>query len=131
MSFRKEVDQFVSFCQKELGFWRKPKVLFIKDEENAKETFGRTAHYDPVNYEVSLYVIGRHPKDILRSLAHELVHHKQNEDGRITIDKLAHEDYALKSEEMKQLEIEAAQGQFLLRSYEDQNKFKKNRRRKK
>ena len=54
MSFRKEVDQFVNFCQKELGFWKKPKVLFIKDEENAKKMFGRTAHYDPINYEVSL-----------------------------------------------------------------------------
>ena len=25
----------------------------------------------------------RHPMDIFRSVAHELVHHKQNEDGRL------------------------------------------------
>ena len=120
MSFNKEVGDFVNFCQKEMGFWKKPKVLFIKDENNAKNTFGRTAHYDPVNMEISLYVVGRHPKDILRSLGHELVHHKQNEDGRIPLDKLAGEGYAQESSEMELLEREAMQeGQWALRKYED------------
>lgn len=33
--------------------------------------------------EITLYTAGRHPKDILRSLAHEMIHHKQNLEGRI------------------------------------------------
>ena len=42
---------------------------------------GKTAFYDPEAKSVTLYITGRHPKDILRSLV-ELVHHKQNCDGQ-------------------------------------------------
>ena len=31
--------------------------------------------------EITIYVDGRHPKDIMRSFSHELVHHNQNENG--------------------------------------------------
>ena len=44
----------------------------------------KTAEYDPSNKTVSVYVDGRHPKDILRSIAHELVHHHQNERGELS-----------------------------------------------
>ena len=59
-----------------------PTVRFIHDEEaNADDFFGKTAYYDPNNKEVVLYTLGRHPKDIMRSYAHELVHvHQDNED---------------------------------------------------
>ena len=58
-----------------------PKLVLKKDEENASKTLGRTAYYDPNNLTVTLYTTGRHPKDILRSFAHELIHHVQNERG--------------------------------------------------
>ena len=59
-----------------------PTVRFIHDEEaNADDFFGKTAYYDPNNKEVVLYTLGRHPKDIMRSYAHELIHvHQDNED---------------------------------------------------
>ena len=59
--------------------------LVIKDgdSENAKNFFGRTAYYDPNTQEIVLYTEGRHPKDIVRSYAHEMVHHTQNLEGRI------------------------------------------------
>ena len=59
-----------------------PTVRFIHDEEaNADDFFGMTAYYDPNNKEVVLYTLGRHPKDIMRSYAHELIHvHQDNED---------------------------------------------------
>jgi hypothetical protein len=59
-----------------------PTVRFIHDEEaNADNFFGMTAYYDPNNKEVVLYTLGRHPKDIMRSYAHELIHvHQDNED---------------------------------------------------
>jgi len=61
-----------------------PKVKFIhNDEPNAKDLFGRTAYYDSANNEVYLYTLMRHPKDILRSYAHELIHAHQNNEGRI------------------------------------------------
>ena len=56
-----------------------PKVKFINnDVENANDLLGRTAYYDPNEKLVALYTMGRHPKDILRSYAHELIHHHQN-----------------------------------------------------
>ena len=59
--------------------------LVIKDgdSENAKNFFGRTAYYDPNTQEIVLYTEGRHPKDIVRSYAHEMVHHTQNLEGRL------------------------------------------------
>ena len=59
-----------------------PTVRFIHNaESNADDFFGRTAYYDPNNKEIVLYTLGRHPKDIMRSYAHELIHvHQDNED---------------------------------------------------
>jgi hypothetical protein len=61
-----------------------PKVKFIdNDAENAKDFFGKTAYYDPNNKLIILYTMGRHPKDIMRSFAHEMVHHEQNCNGKL------------------------------------------------
>ena len=61
-----------------------PKVTFIEDDvDNAQDIFGKTAVYDPNQHEVILYTMGRHPKDILRSFAHELIHHHQNLEDRL------------------------------------------------
>ena len=59
-----------------------PRIRMVHDEEaNADNFFGMTAYYDPNNREIVLYTLGRHPKDIMRSYAHELVHvHQHNED---------------------------------------------------
>ena len=58
-----------------------PKVSIVNDPEQAEGIFCKTAHYQPNNHEVTLYVAGRHPKDILRSLSHEMIHHMQNLQG--------------------------------------------------
>ena len=58
-------------------------VIRNGDSENAKNFFGRTAYYDPNTQTIVLYTEGRHPKDIVRSYAHEMVHHTQNLEGRI------------------------------------------------
>ena len=61
-----------------------PKIIFKHDEEaNAEDFFGKTAYYDPNNNEVVLYTLGRHPKDIMRSYAHELIHVHQNHEDRL------------------------------------------------
>ena len=60
-----------------------PEVKLVRDEHNAKELFGKTAHYNPVDKEIVLYIEGRHPKDVLRSFAHEMIHHKQNLENRL------------------------------------------------
>ena len=55
-----------------------PKLILREDEENAEGIFGKTAYYEPASQTVVLYVTNRHPKDICRSFAHELIHHVQN-----------------------------------------------------
>jgi hypothetical protein len=61
-----------------------PKVKFIEDDkENAEDILGRTAFYNPEEKSVTLYTLGRHPKDILRSFCHEMIHHLQNVEGRL------------------------------------------------
>jgi hypothetical protein len=61
-----------------------PKVEFIDgDTENAKDFFGKTAYYDPATQTIVLYTEGRHPKDIVRSFSHEMVHHTQFLEDRL------------------------------------------------
>ena len=61
-----------------------PKVKFISnDEENASNMLGKTAYYNPSEKSITLYTFGRHPKDILRSFSHEMIHHMQNLEGRL------------------------------------------------
>lgn len=61
-----------------------PNVRFINDDEtNANDFFGRTAYYDPNEKLIALYTLKRHPKDVLRSFSHEMIHHMQNIQGRL------------------------------------------------
>ena len=61
-----------------------PGLEFVDgDTENARDFFGKTAYYDPINKVIVLYTEGRHPKDIARSYAHEMIHHIQNLEGRL------------------------------------------------
>ena len=61
-----------------------PKVVFKHgDQENASTFFGKTAYYDPRDKVIVLYTEGRHPKDVVRSFAHEMIHHIQNLEDRL------------------------------------------------
>jgi Fe-Mn family superoxide dismutase len=79
-----------------------PKVIFNNgDKENAKNFFGKTAYYDPNTMIIYLYTEGRHPKDIVRSFSHEMIHHIQNlEDrlGNITTQNTSEDDHLDKIE---------------------------------
>ncbi len=61
-----------------------PSMEFVDgDSENAKDFFDKTAYYDPNRQHIVLYTEGRHPKDIVRSYAHEMIHHIQNLEDRL------------------------------------------------
>jgi hypothetical protein len=61
-----------------------PSLEFIDDDiTNAKNFLGKTAYYNPDTQTIVLYTHGRHPKDIARSYAHEMIHHIQNLEGRL------------------------------------------------
>jgi proteasome assembly chaperone (PAC2) family protein len=61
-----------------------PTMEFVDgDSENASDFFGKTAYYDPNKQHIVLYTEGRHPKDIVRSYAHEMIHHIQYLEDRL------------------------------------------------
>lgn len=60
-----------------------PEIKIRRDEVEAQDFFGKTAYYDPNSKEIVLYVQGRHPKDVMRSFSHEMIHHIQNIEGRL------------------------------------------------
>ena len=114
------LNQFMPFSQKKLGF-HKPVSLFLQsDEENANKILGKTAFYNPAEFSVTVFTTGRHPKDILRSLSHELVHHTQNCRGDFEGDHIAGEGYAQKDPHMRNMELEAYEkGNIIFRDFED------------
>ena len=94
-----------------------PEIKIRHDEDNAKNFFGRTAYYDPNLKEVILFVDGRHPKDIVRSFTHEMVHHMQNLEGRlgnIQTTNTTDDDHLLKIEQEAYLK-----GNITFRNWED------------
>ena len=101
-----------------------PKLILRKDEENGAKTLGRTAYYDPENLHIVLYISGRHPKDILRSFAHELIHHVQNERGDLQIGDASNPQYAQQDDHLRNMEKEAyLEGNLLMRDFEDNFKY--------
>ena len=98
-----------------------PDIIFIEDDKkNADNMLGRTAYYDPNTNCITLYTYSRHPKDVLRSYAHEMIHHMQNLEGRIQ----GIEGHNINEDEyLKELEEEAYKlGNLGLRSWENRSK---------
>ena len=101
-----------------------PKVVLRKDAENGAMTLGRTAYYDPNDLTIVLYTSNRHPKDILRSFAHELIHHVQNERGDLNLGDSSDPQYAQNDEHLRKMEMEAyLEGNMLMRDFEDNFKY--------
>ena len=114
------IKQFMPFAQKQIGFKNPPRLFLRNDPMNAQNPLGKTAFYDPGAKSVTLYITDRHPKDILRSLGHELVHHKQNCDGEFSdSDDMGH-GYAQRSPHLRDMEEKAnLHGSMCLRDFED------------
>ena len=77
------VKQFMPFAQERMGFDKPPRLFLRNDPKNAQNPLGKTAYYDPAQRSVTLYINGRHPKDVMRSFSHEMVHHIQNLENRL------------------------------------------------
>jgi hypothetical protein len=103
-----------------------PKIIVSSDTQYQYDPFGRTAYYSPEHHSIHLYTAGRHIKDILRSFAHEMIHHNQNLTGLLNlghIEALQDPRYAEKDVHLKKMEEDAyLRGNMLFRSWEDQFK---------
>ena len=113
------LEEFYPFAKEALGFDRDATVVFESDIRNAKNPLGKTAHYDPTNETVTVYVDKRHPKDIMRSVSHELVHHAQNVRGDLQGGSME-EGYAQTDDHLREMEKEAyTKGNMLFRDWTD------------
>ena len=111
------------FAQEKMGFSRPPKLFLRQDSQNAANPMGKTGFYDPQNESITLYITDRHPKDIMRSLAHELQHHTQKCNGDFeSVQNMGEEGYAQADPHMRSMEIEAYQASIVFRDWEDSTK---------
>lgn len=119
-SFKGVLEDLMSFAQQRLDYDQPVKVLLVSDPENAINVLGKTAHYQPSTKTVTIYIDRRHPKDILRSVAHELVHHAQNCRGDFNASGDMGEGYAQEDEHLREMEREAYErGNLIFRDFED------------
>jgi Zn-dependent peptidase ImmA (M78 family) len=74
------IEEFIQYCKSVLKIDALPPIQFTNDRAWATErhSFGE---YDPTKNTLFVYIGNRNLADILRTLGHELVHHKQNELG--------------------------------------------------
>jgi len=75
MDYAEEIMDF--FESKGVKLEPRPAVKFVHQETNRFDPFVPTGNYNYANQEITLYTSQRHAKDILRSFAHELIHHSQ------------------------------------------------------
>ena len=123
MKMDDEIHSLVDFTKERLGFKRPPTIYLDSDDQNAQKTLAMTGYYDPESMEIHVYTTGRHPKDILRSIAHELVHHNQNENGDFNQSGYSGKGYAQKNPHLRKMELQA-NDPMLFRDWEDSLKEK-------
>ena len=84
-SEKKTIDDFVDFVKKELNIDNDVEVKLQNDKDGIKTTAvykykdGEDEKFE--DSEIRVFTLGRALVDVLRSIAHELVHHMQNEKG--------------------------------------------------
>ena len=122
------VARFYPYVKQKLKFDKDVKLNLVSDPENAKDAWGKTAYYNPETMEITVFVDNRHPKDMLRSLSHELVHHAQNCRGEFDNTGPVEHGYAQKDPHMRRMEGEAylLGNGFLVRDFEDHLKSQQN-----
>jgi len=114
------IKQFLPFAKERMGFQDPPRLFLKGDSKNAANPLGRTAFYDPEAVSITLYTTDRHPKDIMRSLSHELVHHCQNCNGDFENAGEMGVGYAQGNPHMREMERQAYEkGNMCFRDWED------------
>lgn len=86
-SEKKTIDDFVEFVKKELGIDNEVDIQLQNNKDGIKTTavykYQDEGDEDFEQSHIKVLAFGRALVDVLRSIAHELVHHKQNEDGEL------------------------------------------------
>ena len=119
MELKEALGNIYNAAKQEFGIKNTPKLHLRHDPKNAQDIFGKTAHYSPTDQSIVIFITNRHPKDICRSFAHELVHHHQYERGDLKGGNNS-STYAQDDPHMRKMEMEAyLKGNLLFRDWED------------
>jgi len=119
------IEKYLPYAQERMGYDKPVSISLISDPKNAANPLGRTAHYEPDTSKITIYVDGRHPKDMMRSISHELVHHTQNCRGDLDNMGSTDEGYAQTDGHLRQMEKEAyTVGNLCFRDFENEEKAK-------
>ena len=77
------IEKFVGFAGQELGLGEDVPNIIISYDNKEAETMKSFGKYTPQDSDIRVVAVNRNLADVLRTLAHELVHYRQNKDGRL------------------------------------------------
>ena len=123
-SFKDAFKQIADFMKSEgLNVYPFPSIELKWDEQDG--LFIKTGYYLPSEKKIVLFCKDRHPKDILRSYAHEMIHHMQNLNGDDL--NFTSEDDVKDNEKLEKLESEAyLKGNIYFRKWTEYERSNKN-----
>ena len=116
------IEQIAKFMKDDgLNIYPYPEVELDWSEQNG--LFITTGYYLPSERKVVLFCKDRHPKDILRSYTHEMIHHMQNLEGKNL--NFSNKDDVKDNKELEKLESEAyLKGNIYFRKWTEHEKSK-------
>lgn len=125
--FLKLLGKLYKYIQSRLKIKTTPKIVLSTDKSNSNKILGKTAYYDPNKNLIKLYIDSRHPKDILRSFAHECIHLYQHENKMFGIDDVVTNTdpkYAQNNPELRKAEKQAyLMGNMFFRDFCDSHMY--------
>ena len=80
------IKEFIAFADKKLGLGDDMPEVKVSYDDKEAETMKSFGKYTPETNELRVVAINRNLADILRTLAHELIHHKQFKEGKLKQD---------------------------------------------
>ena len=123
-SFKDAFKPIADFMKSEgLNVYPFPNIELKWDEQDG--LFIKTGYYLPSEKKIVLFCKDRHPKDILRSYAHEMIHHMQNLNGDDL--NFTSEDDVKDNDKLEKLESEAyLKGNIYFRKWTEYERSNKN-----
>lgn len=128
--FKKNLAEMIAFMQKGgLQLDPLPRVVFKHgDNQIGDPMLHNTGYYEPVQKVITIHTHGRHPKDVMKTIAHELIHHNQNLRGDLSQERMmeaGNGKYTQNNEYLREIEREAyLESAMWIRDWTDNKKYK-------
>ena len=85
-NYKPYIQSLVEFINKKYTIKPYPLIKLSNRNQKGNSMLIKTGYYDPSQNLILIFTKNRNPKDVMRSLAHELIHHYQNLENRLTND---------------------------------------------